>query len=84
MPLLQSVIVLANKVSANLMVKNTLDGDFVVFDGQADHDPAHTIAIVVDYAGGCDRVLGKLIGEQSYCIQIFNILIKFGRYFLDA
>lgn len=81
MPLLQSIIILPDEVCPNLVIKHTLNGVRSIPDGQADHDSAHPIAVVVDHAGWRDGILDKLVTQQFLDLQFVNILVELGRDF---
>lgn len=63
-PLLQSIVMLPDEVSPNLMVKNSFHCVVSVLDRQAYHDSAHAIAVVVDDACWGNCVLDEFVGKQ--------------------
>ena len=80
MPFLQPIIILPNKMRANLMIKHPLYRVPPIPYGQTNHNPTNSITIIMYNTGRRNSILHKLIRQQIPKIQFLNILIKYFGY----
>ena len=80
MPFLQPIIILPNKMRANLMIKHPLYRVPPIPYRQTNHNPTNSITIIMYNTRRRNSILHKLIRQQIPKIQFLNILIKYFWY----
>lgn len=80
MPFLQPIIILPNKMRANLMIKHPLYRVPPIPYRQTNHNPTNSITIIMYNTRRRNSILHKLIRQQISKIQFLNILIKYFGY----
>ena len=84
MPFLKSIIIFANEMSANFMVKYTLNGILAISNRKTDHNPTDPIAIIMNNTGGRNGIFHKLVSQQTAKLEFLDILVKNMWNFLDS
>ena len=76
MPFLQPIIILPNKMRANLMIKHPLYRVPPIPYRQTNHNPTNSITIIMYNTGRRNSIFNKLISQKRPKFELLNIEIK--------